>query len=117
MPWPREIEACYYRPELRRLINLSNEELRAIYDIRAAKVHYHLKPEGFWDNNQIIYWNSMMPAMTDLYEVLMEIQARYPISEVGKHGFDDRLLPVMEKHWVMAYLSRYPLNANNMPKT
>jgi hypothetical protein len=99
----RETKPAFYRPALRPLESLTNEELQAVYELRASKVK--LDPKGFWDDNKIVYWNAMIPLLLALHEVLLEIQARYPHSEiVGRYtdggAYFDRLLPLNEPPWV-----------------
>jgi hypothetical protein len=86
----RETDPAYFRPKTRRLKHLSNEELQQLFELRSSKIK--VDPKGFWDNNQIVYWNEMIPKLDDLYEVLLEIQSRYPKSEI--YANDSRLLPV-----------------------
>lgn len=94
----RETEAAPYRPKDRKLVDLTNEEIQALFNMRASKVK--LDPKGFWDCNKIVYWHEMIPLLMDLYEVMLEIQSRYPKSEICKYlgAFD--LLPVPAK-WIL----------------
>lgn len=90
MPIQRETEPAYFRPAVRRLKDLTNEELQQLYELRASKIK--LDPEGFWGNLRIVYWRQTIPRIDDLYEVLLEIQSRYPKSEI--YADDKNLLPV-----------------------
>lgn len=90
----RETKDWFHRPKNRRLINLSNEELAELFKIRAKKISTGLKTHTMWDNNQIIYWSLYMKLQADLYEVMLEIQARYPANEVAHW---QQLLPVWEE--------------------
>ena len=114
MPVSRETKEAYYRPVNRRLISLSNEELRALLDIRAKKVHDTLDPKGFWECNQIVYWSAMFAPLLDLYEVMMEIQARYPFDEIGKYveegkggAYFTRMIPIPNAAWATVALNEF----------
>jgi hypothetical protein len=111
----RALDPAYYRPTERRLSSLTNEELRAVYDVRAAKLREALEPKGLWDDVRIVYWGSMIPRMQELYEVLLEIQSRYPKNEICREldtGFYKELLPVPEPEWMkraLAHRERWPV--------
>lgn len=99
----RETLPAFYRPKDRRLSELSNEELRQLFDLRATKVFDKLDPRGFWENNKIVYWNTMIPIIAALYETMLEIQSRYPKEEIdGSMGgpYFDQLLPLNEEPWI-----------------
>lgn len=108
----RETEPAYYRPAQRRLASLSNEELLVLFQMRAAKAAAKIKPEGFWDNPQILYWGSdVRQAFLDLHEVMLEAQSRYPrsgILEYGNGPFKD-LLPLNELEWVTVAMREHGL--------
>lgn len=102
------VKPAFYRPTERRLLSLNNEELQQLFELRASKVK--LDPKGFWDDNRIVYWDDMIPRLQALYEVMLEIQARYPWYEItgGKELFEKlswgsrfrRMLPLLEAHWI-----------------
>lgn len=94
----REIESAFYRMNDRRLVNLSNEELQSLFELRAAKIK--LDPKGFWDCNKTVYWHSMIPLLMDLYEIMLEIQSRYPKEEITRYPNAFDLLPVPAK-WIL----------------
>lgn len=104
----RETISAFYRPANRRLMSLTNEELRSLFEMRAKKVEQHIDPNGFWDCNQIIYWNDMFEPLAALFEVMLEIQSRYPYEEVmgrdptnGRGGpFFTRMLPLANMLWI-----------------
>jgi hypothetical protein len=88
----RETDPAFFRPPERRLSELSNEELQALFEMRSSKVK--IDPKGFWDNNKIVYWEMMWPKLMELYEVMLEIQSRYPKSEIKEYWLEHhRLLP------------------------
>src|SRR4051794_14757158 len=76
----RETDPAFFRPVERLLVDLTNEELQALFDLRASRVQ--LDPKGFWDNDKIVYWNAMIPKLRGLYLIMLEIQARYPKAEI-----------------------------------
>lgn len=86
----RELHETEHRPKTRRYINLTNEELAVLFKVRAAKIAELLEPHTFWSNNRIVYWSQFAPLQEDLYEVMLEIQSRYPSKEYF------RALPVAE---------------------
>lgn len=88
----KEMNKTFYRPEARPLAGLTNEELQLIFDLRAAKVK--LDPKGFWDDNRLVSWFDMPKLLESLYEVMLEIQSRYPQREIyqGMKG----ILPILE---------------------
>jgi hypothetical protein len=89
----RETKPSFHRPVTRRLINLTNDELSLLFKLRADEVADSLKGHEFWDDNRIVYWNKFILLQDRLFEVMMEIQSRYPAKEVRDY---QRLLPVME---------------------
>ena len=99
----KQNEPAFYRMKDRRLSNLSNEELQALFEIRAAKIK--LDPKGLWDDNKMVSCWGLPAALMDLYEIMLEMQARYPKEEICKYADikDGRvraskdLLPVPEK--------------------
>lgn len=103
MAWKEE-DPAYFRPQHRPLKNLSNEELRALFDLRAQKVRDNLDPKGFWENNRIVYWSAMIPLLLSLYEIMVEIQARYPKREIygseGREYLNAELLPLLEPQYL-----------------
>ena len=84
----------FHRPITRRLKSLTNEELNQLFKLRASKIGNQLGSHGFWDNNKIVYWEQYRPLLIELYEVMLEIQSRFPKDKVytGKTKY----LPVME---------------------
>ena len=104
----RETLPAFYRPSNRRLSELTNEELRQLFDLRAKKIYEELDPKGFWENNKIVYWHGMIPTLEALYEVMLEIQSRYPKNEIVKyseHGpYFNQLLPLNEEQWIDMYI-------------
>lgn len=98
----RETETAFYRPEIRRLVDLTNEELQMLFELRVSKIK--IDPKGFWDDNKTIYWNQMFEPLMKLYEVLLEIQARYPKKEICEYGHEgpyfDKLIPLNEKQYI-----------------
>src|SRR2546423_870118 len=101
-----ETNSTFNRPKERRLSSLTNEELQQLFELRANKIK--LDPKGFWDNNKIIYWGEMMPRLMALYEVMLEIQSRYPKEEIIKYNligpYFNQLLPLNEKEYIeLAY--------------
>lgn len=89
----RETNPNFHRPETRRLINLTNDELAQLFRLRAKVVADNLDGHSFWDDDRIVYWPKFTLLQDRLFEVMMEIQSRYPQKEVRDHH---RLLPVME---------------------
>lgn len=85
-----ETKPAFFRPENRRLIELTNEELQSLFELRASKIK--LDPKGFWNNERIVYWADMIPKLADLYLVMLEIQSRYPEKEM--YPEKPNLLPV-----------------------
>jgi len=77
-------------------MDMTNEELQALFELRASKVK--MDPRGFWDCNKIVYWNDMIPRLLALYEIMLEIQARYPKDDICKYpgSYEPKLLPVLK---------------------
>lgn len=97
----RETAAAYYRTSERRLMHLTNEELKMLFEMRVDKVIGGI-PLTYWENDLIISPDYAIKNLGALYEVMLEIQARYPKEQViGNHGsgngpYFDKLLPVPE---------------------
>lgn len=87
----RETEPAEFRPETRWLIELDNTELALLFKHRAEAVHDALNGHTFWSDDQTVYWSRFTPLQDDLFEIMLEIQSRYPKKEAC-----GRLLPVME---------------------
>lgn len=105
MSWKEELPA-WFRPAVRRYKDMTNEELQGLFELRASKVK--LDPKGFWDDNRIVYWSTMIPVLASLYEIMLEIQSRYPASEMlyeGEARFWEPLLPVPEAGWLRLALA------------
>jgi hypothetical protein len=102
MGW-RETDPAFYRPESRPLQELTNEELQALFNLRASKIQ--LDPKGIWEDNRIVScWSSMIKSLEALYDIMLEIQARYPKSEVskdnGRGAYFQNLLPLNEEQYL-----------------
>ncbi len=95
---PRETTHAPFRLKDRFYVNLTNEELQLLFNHRASKVQ--LDPKGFWECDKIVYWSVMIPILMDLYEIMLEIQARYPRDEIMKYPGAFDLLPVPVK-WML----------------
>jgi hypothetical protein len=78
----RELDKSFHRPETRRLVDLTNSELTLLFQRRAKELAEALDGHIFWDNECIVYWNTFIKLQDYLYEVMMEIQSRYPAKEV-----------------------------------
>lgn len=59
--------------------NLTNEEIQILFELRASKIK--LDPKGLWDDIRKVACWSMISPMKALYEMMLEIQARYPQRE------------------------------------
>jgi len=90
---PRETKPAFFRLVTRRLVNLTNTELAMLFKLRAAEVEEALTGHVWWDCNKTVYWSRFMTLQDRLYEVMMEIQSRYPAREVREYN---ELLPVKE---------------------
>jgi hypothetical protein len=99
----RELDKSFHRPETRRLVDLTNSELTLLFQRRAKELAEALDGHVFWDNECIVYWSTFIELQDYLYEVMMEIQSRYPAKEVNEHM---RLLPVMEPRNLRRAFSR-----------
>jgi len=88
------LEPAPFRPVTRRLAGLTNSELVLLFRKRAAIVAEDLDGHVLWGSNFHIYWDRMMALQDQLYEIMMEIQSRYPAREITEDY--DRTLPVME---------------------
>lgn len=97
----RETDLVFYLSEYRILSELSNEELQLLFNSRAAKIKLD---ETFWDSDKTLYWNDLIPKLKALYEIMLEIQARYPKKEIEEGDYFFTLLPLNEKQWVEKYL-------------
>jgi hypothetical protein len=93
MPFSREIKEHFHRPSKRRLINLTNTELSLLFKLRADEIAKDLDGHVFWEDARIVYWDRFIDLQDALFEVMLEIQSRYPASEVKEWN---RLLPVVE---------------------
>lgn len=96
----RELGKAFHRPEIRRLADLTNNELVLLFRARAKELADELEGHTFWDSRFIVYWIRFIELQDYLYEVMMEIQSRYPEREVKEHM---RLLPVMEPRELTEY--------------
>jgi hypothetical protein len=103
----KENEPAYFRPAKRPFSSLTNEELQVLFEFRCSKVK--LDPKGFWDDVRSVYWGEMIDKLHDLYELMLEIQSRYPKVEViGKSGSNfDKMLPLDEAEWVLLNAKKY----------
>lgn len=90
MPFQPEYNDAPHRPKKRRLRTLTNDELCQLFEMRAKAVADKLRGHIFWESNRIVYWSAFSNLQARLYEVMMEIQSRYP----EKEYFDP--LPVAE---------------------
>ncbi len=84
----REVEPFYHRPKIRRLVNLSNDELALLFSMRAEKITKALTGHIWWDSVKSVYWNEFIPLLARLYETMAEIQARYPTCEMQKYKYE-----------------------------
>jgi len=89
----RETRPSFHRPMARRLVDLTNDELALLFEYRAKAVASELKGHVFWDSRFIVYWDKFIRLQDELYEVMLEIQSRYPKAEVKEYM---RLLPVLQ---------------------
>ena len=89
----REIGPAYYRPKERRLIDLTNTELSLLFAKRAEDIRSKLKGHIWWDSSFITYWNKFLDLQDVLYEIMLEIQSRYPEHEIKSYH---RILPAVE---------------------
>lgn len=99
----RELGPADHRPTVRRLSDLTNSELVLLFRKRAEAVAEELDGHSFWDSRFIVYWNTFIELQDKLYEVMMEIQSRYPEKEVKGWA---RTLPVMEPREMKEFDSR-----------
>jgi hypothetical protein len=72
---------------------LTNDELALLFRKRAADVADNLDGHSMWESKYTVYWTQFTALQDKLYEVMMEIQSRYPRSDVREYH---RTLPVME---------------------
>lgn len=96
----RELSPANHRPNTRRLSDLTNDELVLLFRKRAKEVADELDGHSFWDSEFIVYWGQFIKLQDYLYEVMMEIQSRYPADEVKNLS---RMLPVMEPRNLQEY--------------
>jgi len=89
----RELDPAPHRPETRRLSDLTNSELTLLFNRRADAITKALDGHAMWNSSFIVYWPRFLELQDKLYEVMMEIQSRYPEKEVREYM---RILPVME---------------------
>lgn len=96
----REVKPSYYRPKARRLIDLSNEELATLFAMRSSKITEELKGHIWWDSIKSVYWEQFIPMVANLYECMLELQARYPTCEMEKYKYAGLLQvePVVTKN-------------------
>lgn len=91
MSTSRETHPHLHRPPVRRLSELDNTELQALFVLRSSRIAAELNGHQFWDNPRIVYWNKFLILQADLYEVMLEIQRRYPKDEIKGY---ELLLPL-----------------------
>ena len=87
------MQPASYRPETRRLADLTNSELVLLFKKRADAVAKELDGHSLWNSPFLVYWSKFMDLQDSLYEVMMEIQSRYPAREISDWS---RTLPVIE---------------------
>lgn len=88
-----ELDPAPFRLITRRLVGLTNSELAMLFQKRANAVAEDLDGHVWWESPFLVYWNQFIELQDKLYEVMMEIQSRYPATEVKEFY---RTLPVVE---------------------
>ena len=77
----RQLEPADHRPKTRRLSDLTNTELSLLFKHRSEKISSELEGHSFWESPHIVYWSRFDTLQESLFEVMMEIQSRYPKEE------------------------------------
>ncbi len=89
----QELDPAFFRPETRRLADLTNSELGLLFrkrsDTIAAALDGHTPTQG----TDYTSWTQFISRQDALYEIMLEIQSRYPAEKVKENM---RLLPVVE---------------------